>query len=753
MAEILLKYNPYKVETNIVIDGEEIKEDSYLSQYKNDRLQVWIENLIPQIINQLNENELKLVFNGTKLDYDDVLYYCEHYNQNGYNGEEVDITLKRIPANESSQKIKQLHELVKDMKEGPFEELRSGEIEKNFNKAIDSEFEIAVIATMSSGKSTLINSMLSQELMPAKNEACTAKITRIKDNNYIEKFRAECRDINEEVVLTMEEVDSDNMKDFNDDDKIAFIDVEGNIPNIYSEEMKLVLIDTPGPNNSQDSSHEQFTFKVIKNQSSKPMVLYVLNGTQLSTNDDNALLDQVAQAMKVGGKQSKDRFIFAVNKIDQFDTEEEDITSMLGKVKSYLESHGIENPNIYPVSAELAKVIRLDKRGHALTKKQKSTLKDFDLFLDEEDLHTLKYTPLSQSTKKDIQQKISTCNDEYEQALYHTGIPYVETAINTYLEKYAVTSKITAAVNSFKKIIEERQMFQEIEESIKENKEYRDSIIEQINHINEQLKRGNGAKKVKTEIDKLTFNKKEATKATRTKINNKTNEYSDRFRNKKIEEYEANSMISKLQQDLKTLEADIKTDLDNKMDEIVKSKAEEYIDKYRNQVEGLIKTNGKFATKGMDYLACSIPDAEKLIDAYKYTEKEKVGEESYRNHDKKWYKPTTWFEPKYLTKNIYENRTYIDGDKLSESIVHPYLKSLNANLEKFENSIDVETINLKFFFKNEIDKLEEVLENKINELQKLVKKSDNVSIDIENRNKEKEWLLKISNRLETILDI
>lgn len=753
MTEILLKYNPYKVETNITIDGEVIKEDSYLSQYKNERLQVWIENLIPQIINQLNENDLKLVFHGTKLDYDDVLYYCDYYNQNGYNGDEVNIILEHIPANESSDKIKQLQQLVKDMKEGPFEELRSDEIEKNFNKAINSEFEIAVIATMSSGKSTLINSMLFQELMPAKNEACTAKITRIKDNDCIESFKAKCKDINEEVVLTMEDIDSNNMKEFNEDDKIAFIDVEGNIPNISSEDMKLVLIDTPGPNNSQDASHEQFTFKVIKNQSSKPMVLYVLNGTQLSTNDDNALLDQVAQAMKVGGKQSKDRFIFAVNKIDQFDPEEEDINLMLSKVKSYLESHGIENPNIYPVSSELAKVIRLDKKGYDLTLKQKRTLRDYDLFLEEEALHTLKYTPLSESTKKDIQQKIDVCEDEYEKALYHTGIPYIETAINTYLEKYAVTSKITAAVNSFKKIIEERQMFQEIEDNIKENQEYRESIIEQINYINEQLKQGNGAKKVKDDIDRLTFNKKEATKPTRIKINNKTNEYSDRFRNKKIEEYEANSMISKLQQDLKTLEADIKTDLDNTMDKIVKSKAEDYMEKYRNQVEGLIKTNGKFSTKGMSYLSCSIPNAEKLIDNYKYTQREKVGEETYKNPDKKWYKPTTWFEPKYLTRNIYENKTYIDGDKLSESIIQPYLKSLNTNLEKFENSIDIETKNLKDFFKNEIDKLEKVLQNKVNELEQLVKESDNVALDIENKNKEKEWLLKISNRLETILDI
>ena len=462
MTEIILKHNPYKVETTITIDGENIKEDSYLSGYKNERLQVWIENLIPKIIEQLNETELKLVFNGTKLDYEDVLYYCDYYNENGYNGEKVNIELEYTPAKESSDRLNQLKELVKDMREGPFEELKSEEVERNFNKAINSEFEIAVIATMSSGKSTLINSMLSQELMPSKNTACTAKITRIKDNDNLDKFRAVCKNINEEVVATIDDVDIENMKDFNDNKEISFINLEGNIEKFSSEDMNLVLIDTPGPNNSQDSSHAEFTYKVIKDQDSKPIVLYVLNGTQLGINDDSHLLSQVAESMKVGGKQSKDRFIFAVNKIDDFDPEEEDISLMLDNVTKYLEKHGIEEPNIYPVSAELAKVIRLNQKGFDLTRKQNKTLEEYDLFLEEEDLHTLKYTPLGANIKNEIQSKIDSCEDDYEKALYHTGVPYLEAAINTYLNKYALSSKITEAVNSFISIIEENEIIKEI---------------------------------------------------------------------------------------------------------------------------------------------------------------------------------------------------------------------------------------------------------------------------------------------------
>lgn len=36
-------------------------------------------------------------------------------------------------------------------------------------------FKVCIVATMSSGKSTFINSIIGDEIMPEKNEACTAR--------------------------------------------------------------------------------------------------------------------------------------------------------------------------------------------------------------------------------------------------------------------------------------------------------------------------------------------------------------------------------------------------------------------------------------------------------------------------------------------------------------------------------------------------------------------------------------------------
>lgn len=176
MTEVYLKYNPYKVETQIWIDGEEIGEDSQLYAFRKDRLQVWLDQLVDILMEEVNEPEFKLVFHGTTFDYEDVVAECTKHNSMGSSR----ITLAHVPAENTEDKISELRDLVEHMMQGPFEELRSEGIRKNFEKALSSEFEIAVIATVSSGKSTLINALLGQELMPSKNAACTATIVSIK---------------------------------------------------------------------------------------------------------------------------------------------------------------------------------------------------------------------------------------------------------------------------------------------------------------------------------------------------------------------------------------------------------------------------------------------------------------------------------------------------------------------------------------------------------------------------------------------
>ena len=87
-----------------------------------------------------------------------------------------------------------------------------------------------------------------------------------------------------------------------------------------------------------------------------------------------------------GGRQASDRFIFVLNKADEFDTDNEDIQKYLDKTKEYLEKHGIQNPKIFPCSSYVAKLIRLYQSGKQFTKKERLDLDcKIELFFDDEE--------------------------------------------------------------------------------------------------------------------------------------------------------------------------------------------------------------------------------------------------------------------------------------------------------------------------------------------------------------------------------
>ena len=156
---------------------------------------------------------------------------------------------------------------------------------------------------------------------------------------------------NGELIESHDNLTYSIMERLNSNPAVSKIRTQGNLPFVTAEDdVALVLVDTPGPNNSRDPEHRAATYRMLS-ESSKTVVLYIMNATQLAVDDDNNLLGHVANSMKVGGKQSRDRFIFVVNKLDDFKKGEDSIDAALQKVRDYLADNGIENPNIYPASA------------------------------------------------------------------------------------------------------------------------------------------------------------------------------------------------------------------------------------------------------------------------------------------------------------------------------------------------------------------------------------------------------------------
>ena len=142
--KVLLKYNPYLVEAHVFINESEVKKNSELYKYKNERLQLWVDKLPELLVNETNSNYFDLSFYGTILDYNDVKDILLKQDN-------IKVDLSYIPCKEKENKFEEIKELIRCIGETHIEGINKEAILKNFEKAMNSELEIAVVATMSSG--------------------------------------------------------------------------------------------------------------------------------------------------------------------------------------------------------------------------------------------------------------------------------------------------------------------------------------------------------------------------------------------------------------------------------------------------------------------------------------------------------------------------------------------------------------------------------------------------------------------------
>lgn len=517
MAQIFISYNPYKLETNIKVNGKNVAEDSSLFKIENKivkgkRLQEWVGEFPQMLVNELNTADFDIEFYGMPLDWDDFEDAFTHSKEAGVIKR---LTLKFIEGKSDEDITEKIVDIFKDLQAGPIEDFRNYKLVKAFESINNSVFPINVIATMSSGKSTLINALLGKRLMPSKNEACTATITEILDNDR-EVFEAVVYNQDDVVLQKVPELTYDIMNELNENQEVHRIAASGNIPFLDARSTALMLVDTPGPNNSQNQAHKNTTYRAI-NSDSNNLILYVLNGTQLSTNDDASLLSYVAKQIEKGGKQVRDRFLFVINKMDGFNPEEEDIGRVIEAAKRYLGEYGIKDPQIFPCSAYTALNIKTYLSGididnltmaeeRRLPSAAKDTIPMIYKFIDYESMHLERYSTLSPSAQRELEDRLSQAKkngDTKEQVLIHCGIYSVEYAIKAYVKKYAKTKKVKDLVESFQEVLESTQVLAKAKTQVATDEEAAKACAERAAVVKAKIADGNEAAEFKKKISDL----------------------------------------------------------------------------------------------------------------------------------------------------------------------------------------------------------------------------------------------------------
>ncbi len=247
-------------------------------------------------------------------------------------------------------------------------------IESNLKFQNTRQFRILVTATMSAGKSTLINAVTGKNLARTSQEVCTGSVCYLY-NKPFEDGQTHLKTMHINLAASQENLMSYEWADT--------IHIAAYYNKMGSIEDRICIIDTPGVNNSVDQSHGSMTYKALMNET-YDKVVYVFNGNKLGTDEEMSHLKWVSENVP------KDKIVFVINKLDNFNSRDDSIADSIDLVRKELVALGYEEPVICPMSAYFALLIKMKHNGKEMTEDEQ----------DEYDLQSVKFNRSSYDLSK-----------------------------------------------------------------------------------------------------------------------------------------------------------------------------------------------------------------------------------------------------------------------------------------------------------------------------------------------------------------
>lgn len=766
MTKFSIDYNPYLERCIFKKNDKILSNTSRIGSKENKRFQTLLgesvnwKGLPEEIARACDDDEVEILFRGRKIDFDDLKYVLDFYRGN------TRFVLKLEESKNDADIISELDVIIADIKKKNLPEFQT-ENEKGrdifdaYEEAKNGIFEVSVIATMSSGKSTLINSLLHTELLPSENKACTATIARILDNDDMEAYEAECYASDDRtVVYPRSVVTAEDLRKYNADEKVTYINIEGSVPAIPDDKIRLRLNDTPGPNNSRDERHGELTGSIIKRSNS--VVLYVMNATQFGIKDDKALLEDISSEMKREGKQSRDKFLFVVNKCDALDEGKgETIDRLMNDVKNYLEEKfGIIDPILIFTSARLALLIRKDQKGEKLSRMERKDLNQIEDFVETDALHFEKYATLTPTISAKLQNDVAKYHEDEEtwdmEALIHTGVPALEEVIREYIDKYAYPMKIRNAIGEIQSIIESLNMKAKFDEKISESEDELEKVRGQILEAGRKHSESQPIyKEYKEKITKLQLDAGEEKKtqmAVEKELNKMTKDYDGK---EKVDKADADQMVLEFQDKLEQYQREWQRRLSREIDENIFRKCEEMLDNYssmvRNTLEDIHIENFDFKKVSSFHKIriSNIEDIKKRNEQDRYRDETRWKDNPERKGFFGFFK---FWEPKQISYTVsVKDGVDVNVKQVIMDIMGVFTGSMKDNIHNIYRQSEAQIEEYKDNFKENIDSLNKEIRKILDELEEKTKTSEALKADVEKNRELADWVEKTENRIKTLL--
>jgi len=221
-------------------------------------------------------------------------------------------------------------------------------------KRPEKTYSVAVVATMSAGKSTLLNAMIGRSLLPTSCLACTSSIFSVVDVDEAHEFEVRS---NERGRAKWIPADRKTLAAMNTSGRTN-IELRGNLPGIANLKrggIRVKFIDTPGPNNSENVVHGVLLRNALK-KADFSAVIFVLNAASLHTTDELSLLRHLNDLLC--RRKGRVSVAFVLNRMDAFFHGGEcnkSLSEMVSSTRMYLqEKLGFNNPAVIPTWAALS---------------------------------------------------------------------------------------------------------------------------------------------------------------------------------------------------------------------------------------------------------------------------------------------------------------------------------------------------------------------------------------------------------------
>ena len=282
--------------------------------------------------------------------------------------------------------------------------------EKNRVFLAEKPVKVIVTATMSAGKSTLLNALIGKKINRTQHDACTAKIHYIKNKPYEDGYCYE-KDYALELDANLQTLMDDNT--LNTENEIV---VGTHFRTVGTESRRIWLIDTPGVNSFQEKAHKEITERYIKDTNAD-MLIYLLNGENIGSDDDRTHLQFIFDNYK-------GEIAFVVNKLDKFRKKEDSVADTLTSVESELEDIGFSEPLVVPISSAAAYLAKMKLFEEALDEEDQDEFDRMARKLQKDEYQFNTYYPASANNDVSFDD-----NSENYQLLLHSGVLQLERII------------------------------------------------------------------------------------------------------------------------------------------------------------------------------------------------------------------------------------------------------------------------------------------------------------------------------------